>query len=959
MTSARRLLRLLASFAALGLIIAAPASAAFGLDEADVTFHEADGSVDDLAGSHPFAMTTKIGFNTSEEPVRGFPVTDQDLKDLSLEQIDGLAGDPTATPRCSAEDFLHVSGPVCPDDTAVGFAHVEDIEPGHVEHLPVYNVAPPSGAVAKLGFAPTSTQVSVVIRVSPVAPYRLEARLVNVPQVLEIYRTELTLWGLPADPAHDAQRGGPFEAPGGVKPFLTVPSACKGSLATDYAADSWENRGSTLPDGRPNLADPAWVAGSVQMHDDAVPPHPMGFEGCAGLGFEPSISQRTTSGSAESPTGLNFSLDVSNPGLVEPGGRAGSVIEKAVVTLPPGVFANPAVAQGLSGCSLAEYETMSLGDTGGCPDSSKVGSVEVESPLLEEEVEGQPGTSVPQVLHGQIFVAQQHDNVFGNLLTIYMVIEDPKLGIFIKLPGRVQPDPATGQLTTTFGEPGQRLPQLPFSHLRLHFQEGNRAPLMTPPTCGTFSSEAVLYPYAEGVPPAHRTATFEIGSGAYGAPCASSSAQLPGALRFSAGTLNSKAGTYSPFVLDLSRPDGSRQLSAISTTLPEGLIGRLAGIPYCGDAQIAAAAARAGEGQGAAEAAQPSCPAASEVGTVTVGAGAGPEPLYVAGHAYLAGPYKGAPLSLEIITPAIAGPFDLGVVAVRAALQVDPLTAQVSAVSDPIPTILHGLPLDVRSVAIDVSRPNFTLNPTSCEPKAITGTATSTLGSTTPLSQYFQASNCAALAFRPKLKLSLKGSTKHGGHPALNAVLTYPKGAGYANIARAQVNLPHSEFIDQANLNKTCTKPVLLARACPKSTIYGKAKAWTPLLDKPLEGNVYLVGGFGYKLPALVAELDGQIRVLLAGKVDSGPNRGIRNTFEAVPDAPVEKFELQLKGGPKYSLLENSENLCARPQKAIARFTAQSGKVLQTKPRISNECRKRKSRSKKSKKRTGKDQGRH
>jgi hypothetical protein len=310
----------------------------------------------------------------------------------------------------------------------------------------------------------------------------------------------------------------------------------------------------------------------------------------------------------------------------------------------------------------------------------------------------------------------------------------------------------------------------------------------------------------------------------------------------------------------------------------------------------------------------------------------------VTGKAYLAGPYKGAPLSLEIITPAIAGPFDLGVVAVRTALQVDPLTAEITAESDPIPTILQGLPLDLRSISIDMDRQSFTLNPTSCEPKSITGQAISTLGSVAPISQYFQASDCGRLGFKPKLSLSLKGDTRRTGHPALRAVLTYPKTGAYANVRRAQVNLPHSEFIEQANLNKTCTKPVLLEGKCPKSTIYGKAKAWTPLLEKPLQGNVYLVGGFGFKLPALVAELDGQIRVLLAGKVDSGPNGGIRNTFEAVPDAPVEKFELNLKGGPRYSLLVNSENLCKKPQKAIARFTAQSGKVLQSKPTVANQC---------------------
>jgi hypothetical protein len=278
-------------------------------------------------------------------------------------------------------------------------------------------------------------------------------------------------------------------------------------------------------------------------------------------------------------------------------------------------------------------------------------------------------------------------------------------------------------------------------------------------------------------------------------------------------------------------------------------------------------------------------------------------------------------------------------------LNVDPVSAQVDAVSDPLPTILQGIPLDLRSIQVKLERPQFTLNPTNCEPFAITGAATSVFGQSVSLSSHFQVDECGALKFKPSLKLSLTGSTRRIGHPALKAVLTYPKHGAYANIARAQVNLPHSEFLDQGNLNRTCTRPVLLEGRCPATSIYGKARAWTPLLEAPLEGPVYLVGGFGYKLPALVAELDGQIRVVLVGKIDIGKNKGIRNTFEAVPDAPVERFVLELKGGKRYGLLENSEDLCARPQRTIARFTAQNGLVDQTKPLIANRCGKGKKKS--------------
>jgi hypothetical protein len=220
---------------------------------------------------------------------------------------------------------------------------------------------------------------------------------------------------------------------------------------------------------------------------------------------------------------------------------------------------------------------------------------------------------------------------------------------------------------------------------------------------------------------------------------------------------------------------------------------------------------------------------------------------------------------------------------------------------------------------------------------SVLGAANTTAGQTATFTDRFQVGACNALAFKPGLKVSLSGQTKRIGHPALKAVLTYPKGQN-ANVRRALVNLPGSEFLDQGNLNNTCTKPVLIAGKCPKSTIYGRAKAWTPLLEKPLEGPIYLVGGYGYKLPALVAELDGQIRILLVGKVDSGKNHGIRNTFEAVPDAPVSRFVLEMKGGKKYGLLENSEDICKHRQKAIARFTAQNGKTYDTEPVIAVQC---------------------
>lgn len=865
---------------------------AFALVEHDLTFSAAGGSASMLAGSHSFLQSTSISFeaepgeNGTERPAGA-------LKDLNVSLPPGFVGDTTAITPCTTSDFTAED---CPNAAKIGMSVTHLFEPG-APALPatVYYLEAPPGIAARLGFRVTRVPVIIDLKVNAAFPYNVVATLHDTPNAVPIYSSIVTI------------EGEPLAAP---KPFLTLPRACMGPLSAQFQAFSWEE---------PLVGTPLESSTTA-----------LSTTGCQDLGFPVTIDASGTNSRSESPSGLDFDLNVKDPGLTESGGRAASDIERVAVTLPRGFTTNPSVANGLSACSLAQYrsEGVQFEPFVGCPASSAVGSVSVTSPLLAEK------------LTGQIYVAKQGENeTDDSLLSLYMVLRNEARGILVKQAVKIEPDATSGQLRSTVSQ----IPQLPFSNFHLHFRSGQRAPLISPATCGQYTVQADIYPYAQGVPAVHGTASLTVSSGANGTSCVSGEVQLPNALSFSAGTMASTAGSYSPFLLNLSRPDGSQHISEIQTTLPAGLLGKLAGVPYCPESGIAEATSREGESEGLSELSAPSCPAASQIGTITALTGAGSEPLAVKGKAYLAGPYRGAPLSLEIVTPAIAGPFDLGVVAVRTALKIEPITAQITAESDPIPAVLHGLPLDLRSISIDIDRPGFTLNPTSCEPKAIIGSATSTLGSVAPLSQYFQASDCAALAFRPKLKLSLSGSTNHAGHPALKAVLSYPKGASNANIARAQVNLPRSVFIDQANLNKTCTKPVLLEGRCPAKSIYGKAKAWSPLLEAPLSGNVYLVGGFGYKLPALVAELDGQIRVLLVGKVDSGPNKGIRNTFETVPDAPVEKFELRLKGGKKYSLLENSEDLCRRPQKAIVRFTAQNGRVQQTRPKLALSCPRRKS----------------
>lgn len=890
--SARARALLALGLLALALAATTGSAQAFGLRELDSAFLEADESPAVLAGSHPFAQKTTIAFDTTSSPVFDFEVPDGNVKDLNVSLPPGFVGDTTAVPQCSNAAFVLEE---CPPASQVGVVDATVADPENVlKELPVYNLEPAPGAVAKLGFVPIKVPVTVDLHLNTAPPYNVIATLHNTSNAIPIYGSVLTVFGTP---------------PAAAKPFLTLPRACEGPLGSVFSGSSWEQPGTfTAPQ-----------SGASALLTT----------GCESLGFAPTIAASGTAQSAESPSGLDFDLNFDDKGLTTIGGRAESDLRKAVVTLPAGFTTNPSIASGLAACSLAQYDAEALQTPPGqgCPEASKVGSVTVKSPLIAP------------VLNGSIFVAKQHDNPFDSLLALYIVIRDPELGILVKQPLKVDPDPSTGQLTSTVSE----IPQLPFSNFHLHFRSGPRAPLITPATCATYTVAADLYPYSHPSVPLRRSAEVQVGSAPGGGSCATSPGALPHAPSFSAGTRSPLAGAFSPFVLKLTRGDGSQQLSSLSTTLPQGLLGRLAGIPYCPEAQIAAAQARGGEGQGALELASPSCPAASELGTVTVSSGAGPEPYYVSGKAYLAGPYKGAPLSLEIITPAIAGPFDLGTVAVRTALRIDPETAQVTAVSDPIPTILHGLPLDVRSIAVELARPGFTLNPTGCEPKSITGTAVSTLGASAPLSAYFQASGCRALSFKPKLSLQLKGGgTKRSGHPSLRAVLQMP--AGGANISRISVALPHSEFLDQGSIGTICTRVQFAAKTCPARSVYGEVTATSPLVDYAMHGPVYLRSS-NHTLPDLVALVKGPasqpIEVASAARIDS-IHGGIRTTFESFPDVPITKVVLQMRGGKKKGLLENSRNICAHVNRATVRFSAQNGKSFDFRPALKVKCPKKK-----------------
>ncbi len=875
------------------------------------------------AGAHPDA-TASFAFHADDT---GAP--EGNAKDAYVELPPGFVGNPQAVPTCSRQTFALVGAP-CPPASQVGVATIHIVGSGEIETLPVFNLVAAFGRPASFGFKVTNKPILLAPRLRSEGDYGLTVEATDISDFYELVGSTVTLWGVPADPSHDAERwnpaltafnefGLPFAGDWGAssgespRPFLLNPSWCdSGPLDTPLRTRSWQEPGHWLPD---DATDPAY---------NSLSPAPTGCGALrfGGAGAPVDLTMQPALRTADTPSGYEARLTL--PYNESPKGLGSPTLRDTTVVLPEGVVANPASANGLAACTTAQIGYLGSGfalpnpirfDEGEahCPDASKIGTVTIHTPLLAKPLEG------------SVYLAKQFDNPFDSLLAIYLAVDDPETGIAIKLAGEVEPDPRSGQLTATFSDS----PQLPFTELDLSFFGGPGASLANPATCGTKTTASVLTPWSAPYTPAVSAGdSFQIVTGPNGAPCADTEASLPAKASFEAGAVSPLAGSYTPFVIRVGREDGTQRLRSLDVTLPEGMTGRLAGTPYCSDAAIARAESRGRPGEGATEAADPSCPAASQIGTVRVAAGAGPAPVRVEGKAYLAGPYKGAPLSLVVVVPALAGPFDLGTVVVRTPLQVDEETAAIDASSDPFPTILHGIPLDVRSIAVDLDKPGFTYTPSSCEAASVGGKATTASGAAIPLQSRFQVGGCRGLGFAPTVLTRVSGATRRAGYPRLRvAVEAKP---GEADIARASVTLPHSEFLAQEHIGTVCTRVqyhegAVPGEKCPAASIYGHARAFTPLLDEPLEGPVVLRSNGGERrLPDLVASLRGQVDITLVGYIDS-LHGGIRTRFQHVPDAPITTFLLTMKGGKK-SLLRNSESLCQGKHLTAVTLRGHNGK---------------------------------
>jgi hypothetical protein len=881
-----------------------PAAAGFGLSDFSAQSLSADGTLDAQAGSTPNQVLTGVTLN-SIQASNGNIVPSGNLRDTTLALPPGLVGNPTVLPTCSqaAMDTPAAGADgACPTDTQVGIADLDIIGPTGPEIVesPIYNLAAPAGMPAQFGFSALTSVIHIDFSVRTGGDYGLDATITGTNAGAPVLSATILVWGNPSSATHDDARfelgasgAGPGtnpEDPSSSQPIpstltpaslLTNPTSCGPTPATAISVDDWQ--------------DPASEQNASFSSPDVG--------GCAAEPFTPSVSAEPTSTVATSPAGLD--VDIAVPQHSVPTALAESNLRDVTVSLPTGVVVSPSGANGLQACSEAQ---IGLDDSAApaCPAASAIGTVEIDTPLLADP------------LQGSVYLAQQTANPFGSLLAIYVTARAD--GVLLKLAGRVSADPSSGQLTTTFVDN----PQLPFSELKLDFFGGPNAPLSMPSACGTYTTTSALTSWSDPSALMLGTSSFTVNSG-----CMSGFAPT-----FTAGTTRARAGAYSPFVLAFSRADTDQYLQGLQVTLPEGMLAKIKGVAECSRSQLASISSQ--PGTGAAEIAHPSCPAASRVGTASVAAGPGSDPYHLGGQVYLTGPYGGGSFGLAVVVPAVAGPLDLGTVVVRQALDINPTTARVTVKSDPFPTILDGIPLQLRTVSVDLDRRHFTVDPTGCGPQAVTGTLASSAGTTAAIRSPFHVGGCGALRFSPTLRMSLTGphQTAVGMHPTLTADLTQP--AGQANLRSERVTLPLSLALDPNNSEHVCSVAAAARIACPKRTLVGTALAETRILPTPLRGKVYLVQGEHKNkqgqilrtLPTLLIPLRGDhVAINLTAQTSVDASEHLVTTFPTVPDAAIRAFRLTITGGRRGILVVTGHrSLCAGTQTGNVVAVGHNGK---------------------------------
>jgi hypothetical protein len=877
-------------------------------DPAECTYASPQSQLFTQVGGRANFLISHFAFNTKPNATNPDQIeADGRAKDVRVDLPPGLTINPQAAAKCTEATLESQAGE---GDCGVMGARVgsvfveasaESLVTGGKTHvrtvLPVFNIVPKPGEPAELGFGLSAIVPLTVFldgNVDWAGDYH-QGVTIHVPEPglakIGIIQARLSL---------DRGLGG--------NSLVSLGSNCQGSLSSTINADAWENPATLI----------------TQTTVPLGPGHVIQPTGCDLVPFAPSFSAGSSAAATDSPTSLAVSVGLPFEAAAP---IAQAHLRRAEVTLPAGMGLNPAAAGRLAACTDAQFPRhVALGDPFSdpaavhpppisCPAASQIGTAAIETPLL------------PETLSGSVYLARQlsRDPASGNEYRVFLDASSPRYGVYVRLAGQIAADPRSGRLTATFDDPAEGgLPQVPFRSLELFLGGGL---LSTPGSCGAHAIAARLSPWSGG-PAAGRSDSFALSSAPGPGGCPATLAARPFAPAFKAAVDDPRAGAYSPLRIRVERQSGEQELKGADFTLPAGQIAKLAGVPYCPEAALGAAASAAG----AAERDHPSCPAQSRVGSVAIAAGTGPAPLQIPGSVYLAGPYRGAPLSLAVIAPALAGPFDLGVAVVRVALFLDPESARIHAVSDPLPDVFGGAKLDLRSLALDLDRPSFALNGTNCEAAAgATGAlrgggadpADPAAFSSFAVSAPLRVGGCEALPFKPKLSLRLSGARKRAQHAKLK--VTLKARPGDANLKSAQVALPGALILDQGKLAAVCTRAQFAAESCPAKSVYGSATATSPLLDQPLKGNLYLRSS-AHKLPDLVAHLKGQITVDLDGRIDTYKG-GIRTSFASLPDVPIQSFSLTIPGGRR-GLLEASTDLCKGPVRALVALGAQNGKKV-------------------------------
>jgi hypothetical protein len=896
---ARRAARACAALIIAGLCFGAFASTASAGQE--ISEFEV-GSLNPQAGGHP-DLTARLKLESPGQP--------EVARNVTVNFPEGVFGNPGAIFRCRAAVFVVNH---CQAGSQAGLVTIVANYEGNPSFVlgtaPIYNLETVGEEeAARLGFVAPTINVPVIlpIQVRSDSDYGLRLSINSISQTLALNSAEMTIWGFPADGGHDPERfyaGEPGSPPG-----------CPGSLVADCLSAPHPKAGLTVRPFTDNpsvcTTEPLPVTIEVVTYQDPVPTHAVSeyppTTGCENQKFDPVFNLGLTTGEADAPSGLDIQLKADQ--FLAGEAPSQSTLRTATLTLPQGLSVNPDAADGQTSCSDAEAG-FGTNLPGKCPDNAKIGTVEVITPALEGP------------LHGSLYIGEPKP---GNQYRVFLVFDG--FGIHAKLVADVHPDPVTGQVTMSVTD----LPQVPFEEFNLHLFASDRGLMATPTQCRLYEATANLVPWNATQSPQRSSPLVTITSGPNGRPC-------PGQVRpfnprLVAGTSHPVAGAFSNFHLKLDRDDGDQFLGDLTFRMPPGFTGDLRGISYCPENSIAAAALKLGR----AEQASPSCPVSSQIGTTNVAAGPGSHPFHAVGKMYLAGPLKGAPLSLAAITPALAGPYDYGTQVVRVALHVDPRTAQVYAESDTVPSIIGGIPIRMRSIRVNIDRQRFTINPTNCSPFTVDSQGIGDQGTVTDFSSYFQSVNCATLAFRPKMTIRQLGSrkaTKRTRNPRLRFDL-FTRG-GDANLESVAVTLPKAFAIDQRHLGNICSKSQLEAELCEGRQPIGHAWVRTPLLDEPLQGPAYAVSGFG-KLPRVAFVLDGQVTLVPQAESSSVRNGHLKTVVPVIPDAPVGHFRLTLLGGSK-GYLVNTRDLCASKTVTGVQFTGQNGKTRNQRVQVKTPC---------------------